>query len=113
MHIPTVLVRVAAVLAVTSGSAACMPTTVRADAYDRSCMTDDDCSVVTEGDVCASSCDAPCGNAAISRSDEDRFNAEAARRANLCLPERDPPETCVGRCTVTARCRSGTCQLDR
>lgn len=78
-------------------------TALRAADYDQSCVTNADCVVVAEGDVCACGC-AP--TAAINASDEPRYEADVKNRRSRCQG------TCPGNgvCNaIRAACTAGKC----
>jgi hypothetical protein len=74
----------AAAILVISGATSCSSecssadSTINARDYDRNCTTDADCIVIHEGDMCLTSCEKYCGNAAISISDQARYERDRA-----------------------------------
>lgn len=78
-------------------------TVVRADDYDQSCATADDCTAVLVGDMCGCSCD----YGAISASELTSFMADDAAAREACG---DDILTC-GACpdSPPLACESGKC----
>ena len=84
------------------------PCTLEASAYDQSCQVDSDCVTAFLGDVCSDVCVGDCPNAAISRSDSPRYNADlAGTPARIARPNGGTCSCALG----PAFCRAGTCSI--
>jgi len=94
----------ALLLVVLACSVACTPPQIDADDYDRSCTTEDDCTVVFEGAVCECS-----ELAAISRSDKERFENDRRDKKKRCSGDASSCE--VDYVESAIRCIDGTCRL--
>lgn len=82
--------------------------TLEASAYDQSCQVDSDCVTAFLGDVCADVCVGDCPNAAISRSDSTRYDADlASTPARIAHPNGGTCSCALG----PAFCRAGTCGI--
>jgi hypothetical protein len=79
--------------------------TIAASDFDRSCATDADCRIVTEGDVCAL---CSCPNAAIAKSAAEEYSAKRQELAATCGPR--PAIGCAADCaSIDTWCEDGTC----
>ena len=67
------------------------PLTIRASDYNQSCMVDTDCVLIDEGSSCCGSC----GNAAINKADQAKYQAAATQRHSTCQPMACPALACV------------------
>jgi hypothetical protein len=85
-----------------------------ADAYPRTCNTDEDCAVATVGDVC-SPC--KCPNAAIATSSLPAYEADYRAATSQC-PASDAQVKCAAcqerkaTCLTTGGGLTGTCILN-
>lgn len=88
-------------VALTIAAVACS-STLRAEDYDTSCTTDDDCVTAFVGDICDCSCDV----GAISKKGEEKYRQDRGdiSCSNQCKP-------CANR--DVAVCNAGTCQAQR
>jgi hypothetical protein len=88
-----------------AGSAGSPSTTLRAQDFDRSCVFDHDCTLVTEGDPCGC---LGCSNAAIASRELPKWDAE--RSAIVCTNPAGPCPLprCIG---MLAACGAGTCHI--
>lgn len=86
---------------------AAKPPPINAKDYDQSCQANSDCAVVDEGDPCG--CPG-CGNAAVNKSQEAKFNADFAAAKAMCTggPMPCPAIGCVFR---EAACTQGKCSV--
>ena len=81
--------------------------TIRAESYDRSCATSDDCTTVLVGNPCECSCDV----AAINKGALDNYTGDLDDIKAECL---DELATCV-KCPEMgeAVCEAGKCESSR
>lgn len=87
---------------------------IAAKDFDQSCAKDDDCVVVTDGDVCAV---CRCPGAAIAKKALDAFNAKRAELSQACGPR---PAIACGVdcasfqivCSAEGKCVAGTHPAD-
>lgn len=79
-----------------------MPPDIRASDYNQSCIADADCVLIDEGSSCCTSC----GNAAINKSDQAKYQAAAQQRQNTCVKMACPAIACV---FSTPYCNAGKC----
>jgi hypothetical protein len=80
------------------------PAPIHATDYDQTCTQASDCFLIDEG----SSCCTGCGNAAINKKDQSRYEAAAQMRRSSCSGTACPAIDCVAR-DVT--CTAGKCAL--
>jgi hypothetical protein len=95
------------------------PHAVRASDYDRACLRDSDCILVTEGTV--GCCGFGCPNAAIASSAQAAYQADVVARATVCNPRLycpslqgvdlcgDPAATCVDSVCEMLTCEKNGC----
>ena len=86
--------------------AAACSTSIGASDYDRSCESDTDCVLVTDGDLCTPTC---CFNSAISAAEQTRFQSDA--NAIIC-PARDFQPQCLCGINQIAVCTQNQCSID-
>jgi hypothetical protein len=81
--------------------AGCNSTTISLSDFDTSCVHDQDCVVVTVGEICGCAC----GNAAINVKDLAAWQAEADAKGAHC----DTKSKCECPVSGTATCVAGRC----
>jgi hypothetical protein len=89
-------------LALLTSGACIFDTTMSVAGFDTSCVQDQDCAPVQEGDICG--CD--CGNAAINVKGAAMYQAELSDKASHCT--RKVFCDCV---SVSAVCVQGQCTI--
>lgn len=98
-------IHLAVSLVLVACSVACTPPQIDADDYDRSCTTKGDCTVVFVGSVC----ECPGDLAAISRSDEERYENDRRDKKRRCLGSTPSCEVSYGESAL--RCVDGKCRF--
>lgn len=83
------------------------PLIMTTSGYDRTCTRDDECVLVSVGDVCGS---CHCGRDAVAKSAETKYDADFAALRQQCPPQTGgvgcscvyvPPPVCTGgQCTL-------------
>ncbi|MCA3015145.1 MAG: hypothetical protein INH41_22385 [Myxococcaceae bacterium] len=88
-------------------STACGSTVIDTSSYSQRCAVDADCVAVAPGDQC-SAC-AGCASAAISATEQARFNRDAAALRSACPPRLGPRPACAPCVQYEAFCGAGRC----
>ncbi len=78
------------------------PPDIVASDYNQTCVVDTDCITITVGGCCS------CPNAAISASDQSKYQADDAKRVQACTsqPACETAQPCA---TIETHCYGGTC----
>jgi hypothetical protein len=83
--------------------------TLLPSAYSQSCQRDSDCVAVYLGNVCQDVCHGVCPNAAISKSDDARYNSDLS--AVPPVPTSNMRTACSCALGPMAVCRAGACRV--
>lgn len=103
MRFIAVLLCTAACASTSPGTSSPPPPIVASD-YNQHCAVAADCVLINEGDVCGCG---GCGNAAIAKTDQAKFNADVEARKKMCS---GPPIACPAMCIYSeTSCIAGTC----
>ncbi len=95
---------VAACASTSPGGTTSPPQPIHASDYNQKCASATDCVAINEGDPCG--CPS-CGNAAVNKSDQAKFNADFDARRKQCT---GPAVFCPASCIYSeTSCVAGAC----